>query len=569
MPDGSIDLTASANFNALQNEVARQQRVLEKQEKQIDKLTSAHGKYERTGVAGLARLARNAITVAGTYMSVHRAVSFVTEAIRAQIAEIKKQGEAVMTVEDAWSAFNLATLALSDEQKRRLQEGAVSTLLPLGIKEVNIAQITRAAFSATESADQDIRVDRTLSLMRNLGPVTRRELANEPELAKDILLLEKNVFAKGGVSTDETMKEAINLLVAFMSQSPGVSVGVVGPKFLRAISAEVSSSRAETPEAKRAVAAVAASVMAAFMSTIGESGGPLAALATANLGNTLREKAGRKGQTLLGAIDELREQGFDFDLLKLKGRGITKGQQRDIVDNWGVVVERIGENMEVFSNLNSGQLGRLARRMEGFGDPRRFAVTSAQEMEVDREQRMLAEFAEAGSVRSIIESAIAPKSGALNFMRASLNQMELGIIEATQDLTPERGIEFLRSRPGLLRNLQVNLGDRSGLLRGAVDTRERLRLTTADLLEAPLVEGIDEGERKRTESIRLGIEKLIEQIDVQRAFDAAERAREAKELQQNTTSEYGKLTGELVDIAEGITNGSTAAQRPNAESENR
>ena len=565
MADGSVDLKATANFNALQNEVARLQKKWETAEKTIERLQNRHNRFERDGSRGLQRLVQNATTVATTYFGIHRAINFVTSAMEAQRRELDKQKQSVMTASEAWNNLRMASLGMSDEQFKRLQQTAITEGAQVGLREAEVARVTQLAFSATEELDPETRIARTLGFLRAAGPTARRELAAQPEFARIGLTLQKNVFDRPGVTQEQSIGEALTFLLNFLSVSQAEDVATAGDKFLRAVSAEISASKATTPEDKIAVANAAAAMQSAIMGTIGDSVGAIGATAVANFGARMREEVGREGRPLNQVIQAAAEAGINFEDFNFTGKAITKQQQKDLAQQWGVINQRFQEAFAAFNQQSQEDLERVRQRMEGVRDPRRFLVTSQQEMAAQSERIQMEQFGRAGTVRDIMNMALQSLPGAGNQLVSAVEQATLDIEERVRPFTAERGARLLLGQQRMFRDQP--LGD----IFERPQDRGTLREQFERLRSFPFEPGLREDQLLRAQRIELGLEKLLEQMEVERRAreeDIPEQqAREERsiETQETAREEYQRLTEELIEAVNANQGSAAANERRNAE----
>lgn len=573
MPEGSVTLKAIADFSRMDTTLVRTQKLVQTLESRLKSMADSQARFNRRATTNMSSLARNALTVATTYLSIHQAINLVSTALRSQKQLADEAAEKSMSAAQAEQALVLATVDLNRQQFAMMRQGALRIGAREGLSETKTFQAFLRAFSGTEEIPEE-RIPRALRVFDRLARVAKSELGRQPELLNVALNLEKNIFAGKGIDPTQAQDDAILLMLRFLSQSPAVEGRVALPKFAQAVSAEISAARAVTPEQKRAVANAAAAMTSAVMSTMADPDGAIARTMVANLGISARMAVGRTGQPMDVALRQIGEKGLTSADLVFRGKAITKEMQKDIVDNLGAAMDRFRENMIAFGRPGAGGIETLIDRMEGRFNELRRANLGLERVEAQRQQSLIkGDFATAGITSQIVRKSLVPAKGQAvnNFFE---NLFPLGVQEFFGGaLTPQQGAAFLSKRlqqgfPSAdvaARRRRLFPNDPQGLLLA----RE---LATATPSEFDVSEG------KRFESLRQSVilmqSGVLQLLDIIESKTRQEQLNE--ELRSNRETEQGNalkdsvqaIGNQVIDLGSSQSNWGRAGIRNNAEAEN-
>lgn len=565
MADGTVTLEAIARFDRLETALARLQKKNESLEKQIAKGGAAHNRFESAASKGLLKLARNALTVAGTYASIHQGIRLVTSAITDQIEKQRLAAQMSRTFEESRNEFLTQIGRLSPEQKEQLETRVLAAGTRAGLDRNMIFPTFRSAFSSTDELDVTKRMERSARVFEESTELFGRSLQNFPRVQGGILQIQR--------LTQDTLENTAGKVVRFIEQSAADDPGVI-TKVAQVISAQIEQTGALTPAARQRAADDAMAILTTLMAAGFDPEAAMSRTAASNLDPVLREALGatRDTRSTVELLKQFVEEGPDPDTVKFKGKSFTKEMQRgltrDLADTAGTISSILAEQIPIFRAPVGPSAGVVKGLQSGVSERQRRAVLGTFSTQARGEELLEKLAGPEGAVKDLL-FGIKGQTGAfagLGFFQRGALRARLGFGQLTtgEEVAEEVGIGVLgnqifkrlereRIRSGGPRQFQAGIALPAA---SAVGVQGLLTAKTTDPITLNMQQAL-------AELIRI---IAARETEATRNIESSQQA--DADIRKAALQDYSKAIAELKDVAEGISNSGTAAGRVNAESEN-
>lgn len=415
MSDGSLKLTASADFNRLENELDSLKKKHAQLEDQMGKTGKAARGMEATHAKSYDAIAARVQSTITTYMGLSKAVEMVTNAMAEQIALNEK---AAMLSANTATAKRIVAQQMgpfSLDQKEEYFDRIAEIGLKHGIEEAPAILSTEKALSAT-SGDPVDRINRVAEAFDSLAPLFVSNIDQVGPIMGSMLDLQRNI---GGPA-----KEVTAFLLNALSETRLEGAQDL-PTLIRAISGAQAITHAKDP--KQAAIDVTAMV-GAFQAMTGDVEGRVSTTAITNMLAVMSEESKLRDiqpHSLLQAIVE------DEDLAsqvaqKVLGEGFSKPVQRDFLID-GKLKDLYEAQRKSFQKVSSDHLTGI---QEFYSQDPDIAFDTARRKQVARSEKVLKESQyDDGTIRKMLydseRGAISTSGGSfMDRIASRLSQLE-------------------------------------------------------------------------------------------------------------------------------------------------
>ena len=328
--DGQVDLRVNADFNRLENAMARQQNRVVRLEnanaRLLDKIRGVENQTTRGSNNSVAALAR----VAGAYLSVSKAVGFVTQAIQENIEISRRASFRDTTQAQADAELASVTFGFDEKERQRLFR-LVKEKRPVGFTQAEFNQTVAETLTVTSGEDRE-RIDQAMeaSIASAAIHITKKEEAGA--FGGAVVNINRSL---DGVAT---FPEMLALMGGVRSQSSLKTTAALKSVIPVAATADVTSPKTED-RLENIITAL--SIFSAFTGRAGDTDGSVAKTGTTNFIADLKTVLPEK----LDVTERLATVVGDVNLQKkiieiLKGRAETKPIGEEIAIG-GVTFEMI------------------------------------------------------------------------------------------------------------------------------------------------------------------------------------------------------------------------------------
>lgn len=394
--DGILTVTGWARFEKLHAEYNKLQQTVTKLEAANKKITSESKRTEQAQQSTFGAWGLNVTRMIASYASLHTALQLITKELETQKRLQEGARRTDISLADAQNAlFGALGAKASDPEASAANQRALALSrtanIPLPMATLALSQ----TIGATLGANYAERVSLSERAIRASIPFFRspEKLPELGQFAGAALDIQKGVPGL-------TPEQSVQILNAAYSQSRATDVVNLKNMVPAAVSAQVAFPGAD--QYRNSLQAL--SLAAAMSSRIGDPTLEKSATALSNLPEVLLKYGGdlvSKDKTLfenmqaVAAVPEVAE----LVKTKLKGRGPTKGPQREFIDqmlSWQYATEVL-PTLEI----SEAEATRLNRRLL-YGTPELQRATAAREYQASEQERLRKRYATAGYVRALL-----------------------------------------------------------------------------------------------------------------------------------------------------------------------
>ena len=350
--DGQVDLRVNADFNRLENAMARQQNKVVRLEnanaRLLDKIKKVENQTARGSNNSVAALGR----VAGAYISISKAVGIATEAVQENIDITRRASFRDTTQAQADAELASVTFGFESSERDRLFK-AVKEQRPVGFTQAEFTQTVAEALTVTSGNERE-RIDQALKSAVSSAAIHVTKKDEAGAFAGAVVNINRSL---GGVASFDEM---LALMGGVRSQSSLKTTESLKEVVPVAAVADVTSPKT-TDRLENIITSLA--IFSAFSGRAGDSDGSIAKTGTTNFIADLERVLPEK----LDVTERLAAVVGDKNLQKeiissLKGRAATKPIGREIAEG-GLTFDMIEE---IRTNL------RRIIRERGFEEVRDF-----------------------------------------------------------------------------------------------------------------------------------------------------------------------------------------------------
>lgn len=362
MSDGSLKLTASADFNRLENELDSLRKKHAKLEDQVGKSSKAFRGMESASEKSFNAISSRIQGTIATYMGLSRVIDLVINGMHEEIEINRRAGFASRNVADAKRQLLSQTGQFTDEQRERFMSSATDIGAKHGIRESEAILSLQQPLSAT-FGDTEARIAQSLDVFSTFAPLFVGRMEEAGPVMAAVLDAQRTM---GG-----SAKEVTNFLLAALSQTRLTGLESL-PNLIRTLAASQAITRAPDPvQAAREVTAL----FGAFQALTGEAEGAITSTAITNFLAVMSEQAEERG---IQPSELLKMVRSDEDLAmqvaeKVLGRSFTKPVQREFLEE-GNLIKAYQTQLKEFEAVDPKDLDSI---VSFFSKDRDIAMDSA------------------------------------------------------------------------------------------------------------------------------------------------------------------------------------------------
>lgn len=548
MSDGNLKLTASADFNQLNNAFIRQQKQVQNLEEQVKKLGGAQTGQTDKADRGLQGIIRRATQVALAYGGIHQAVALVNQALQDEVRLRERSRDLNLTFAQSLQALRAQTLQLTDAEFEQLKMRAVATGQAAGLTPTESIQAAIPSFSATMDPEAQVRIDKAIGAMSEVGRVIGVNLRDMPSLPGAIQDLQR------AVGPSMTLEQASQFAFQALSVSRIEDVQDL-PNLIRTVAASVAVLK--LPDEKKLEAAQeVAALLSALQALTSDTPAAMTSTAITNFISEMKIASRTEGGLMPNQLRQmLMSNERLLDAMKFKGKSGNRLLQPEFLVERSNLADEAAKALQALQDPTVEAYNRLVAAQRGVNDANVSAANALNRGRAQVEESLLGDVGPT-MASTVSERLAVTDRGVLAFPRRRLTQLalEMGPEQDRQAVNVAR-LQLLETmtRPagGVGRFLDLAGGRRIRMLANLI-VRDFSHLSDEDLLSFQGSEDVTKAQTTLRDLLQV-IEARENQASIRAEAEAAMRARD---------------NAKLTDTVGRAVNGAVQTQRTGSEQEN-